>query len=242
MAASVPLRSNLPRVIFGLAIVAAGVLFTLDNLHVVRVENYLDYWPIALILFGLAHLAQSGTWGGRVWGAVIAFAGVWILGENLGYVSASVWSLSPLLLVALGASIIWRACCGPAARVEAAVVGSSAALPARDKRFIRGTVVMGAFESGSDAVDFRGGDLVAIMAGFKIDLRRASIAGPEAVIDVQVVMGGVELRIPDTWAIESRVVPVLGAVNNRARTASGESAQRLVLRGNVFMGEVEIKN
>ena len=233
---------NLPRLMFGLAVVLAGVLFTADNLGYVHAESYLSYWPIALIFIGLAQLAQCGTWGGRVWGGILAFAGVWILGENLGYVSVSLLTLSPLLLVVLGASIIWRGWHGPATSRVVVADGARSATTAGDKRFIKGTVVMGAFESNSDAADFRGGDLMMIMAGAKLDLRHAAISSNEAIIDVLVIMGGIELRIPETWTVESHVLPMIGGVTNHARTAGAASTQRLVLRGNVFMGGVEIKN
>ena len=233
---------NLPRVMFGLAVILAGVLFTLDNLRIVQAESYLSYWPIVLIFIGLAQLAQSSTWGGRVWGGVLAFAGGWILCENLGYVSVSVWTLSPLLLVILGITIIWRGCCAPASSAPTAAGGARPVSPGGDKSFIKGTVVMGAFESSSDAADFRGGDLMMIMAGAKIDLRHASIAGNEATIDMFVIMGGVELRIPENWIVDSRVLPMIGGVTNHAHAAGAAATQRLVLRGNVFMGGVEIKN
>jgi len=242
MPADVRIAPNLSRVMFGLAVILAGVLFTLDNLRIIQAESYLSYWPVVVILIGLTHLAQSATWGGRVWGAVIAFAGAWILGENLGYVSVSVWTLSPLLLVLLGASIIWRGCCPPVRGDAATLAGSAAGQPADGKRFIQGTVVMGAFESNSDAADFRGGDLMMIMAGAKIDLRQATIEGHEAIIDMLVILGGVELRIPETWTVDSHVLPMIGGVTNHARTTGAGAVQRLVLRGNVFMGGVEIKN
>jgi len=226
---------NVSRVIFGLAVIAAGVLFTLDNLRILDAGSYFSYWPILLVFIGLAQIAQSATWGGYIWGAVLAFAGVWILGENLDIVPWSIWTVSPLLLVALGLSIIWRGW-----RPAAGAVGGSAAVD--DRSYIRGTAVMGGFDRTSDSSDFRGGDLMMIMGGSKLDLRTATIAGNEAVIDLLVIMGGVELRVPETWSVETHVLPIMGGVTNRARTPQNAPAQRLVLRGNVFMGGVEIKN
>ncbi len=226
---------NLSRVMFGLAVIVAGVLFTLDNFHVVDAESYFSYWPIALVFIGFAQIAQSATWGGRVWGGILAFAGFWILGENLGYVYWSIWEISPLLLVVLGLSIIWRGW-RPAAPL------AKGAQPAGDRSFIRGTAVLGGFDRNSDAADFRGGDMMVVMGGSKIDLRSAAIAGNEAVIDLLIIMGGIELRVPETWSIEPRVLPILGGVTNHARAPQTPNAQRLVIRGNVFMGGLEIKN
>ncbi len=227
-------RHNLSRVIIGLAIVVAGVLFTLDNLHVVQAERYLTYWPVFLVLIGVGQLIQSRTWGGYIWGLVLTFTGSWVLGENLGFISIDIWTLSPLLLVLLGASIIWRGF-GPQAVPRAAHADGST--------FIRGTAVMGGFERASESAEFRGADLVSVMGGCKLDLRRASIAGEEATIDLLAIMGGMEILIPENWAVDAHVLPLMGGVGDRTRrTATAPATQRLVVRGTVFIGGVDIKN
>jgi predicted membrane protein len=108
--------------------------------------------------------------------------------------------------------------------------------------FIRGTAVMGGFDRTSDASDFRGGDVVVIMGGCKLDLRHAAITANEAVIDVLAIMGGVEIRIPENWTVDAKVLPLMGGVTNQTRVAGASPSQRLVVRGTVFMGGVEIKN
>ncbi len=229
-----PVGRNMSRLVFGIAIATAGVLFTLDNFDILSARSYLDYWPLFISAIGLAHLLQNRTFGGVVWGLILVFAGIWILGENLGFVDISIWTLSPLLLVLLGLSIIWR-CCAPVPGVPrgSAVDGN---------RYIRGSAVLGAFERASQASDFRGADLISVMGGCELDLRQATIANGQAVVDVTAVMGGVELRVPETWSVDAQITPVMGGVTNRTRTVPGAAVQRLVVRGTVFMGGVEIKN
>jgi predicted RND superfamily exporter protein len=48
-----------PQLILGLAIVAVGVLFTLDNLGWIESRGYWSYWPVLLIILGLAKACQS---------------------------------------------------------------------------------------------------------------------------------------------------------------------------------------
>ncbi len=233
MAAEEHVGRNVSRVVIGSAIAVAGLLFTLDNLHIVEAEHYLAYWPVFLVLIGVAQLVQSRTWGGYIWGLVLMFAGFWVLGENLGIVSMDIWTLSPLLLVLLGVSIIWRGF-GPSGSPRATADGTS---------FIRGTAVMGGFERASESADFRGADLVSVMGGCKLDLRRAAIAGEEATIDVLAVMGGMEILIPENWSVDAHVLPLMGGVGDRTRRrATTPATQRLVVRGTVFMGGVDIKN
>jgi predicted membrane protein len=79
------------------------------------------------------------------------------------------------------------------------------------------------------------------MGGVMLDLRKARMTG-EAVLDVFAMWGGVELQVPESWAVDVRVTPLLGGVEDRTRPATDPSAPRLVLRGTVLMGGVEIKN
>ena len=47
--------------------------------------------------------------------------------------------------------------------------------------------------------DFRGGHVSAMFGGVEVDLRRAGMRGDSAVIDVTVMFGGVEFKIPPNW-------------------------------------------
>ena len=53
------------QVVIGIIVVALGVLFTLDNLHILRARDYLRLWPVAFIAVGIAQFAQARTSGRR---------------------------------------------------------------------------------------------------------------------------------------------------------------------------------
>jgi len=237
VAADTRIERNLPRLVIGLSIIAAGILFTLDNLHVIEADSYLSYWPVVLVVIGFAQLAQARTWGSVAWSLVLVIVGFWILGQNLGFVHMSIWTLSPLLLVLLGASLVYRAFSTPAVPA-----GAAPGAGAQPDAFVRGMAVMGGIDRASDSAEFVGADLIALMGACKLDLRRATMAGNEAVIDILAVMGGIELRIPDNWIVDPHVLPLMGGVSDETHPVSSGPVQRLVLRGTAFMGGVEIKN
>lgn len=237
MAAEPRIDRNLPRLVIGLSIILAGILFTLDNLRIVEAGTLLSYWPIVIVVIGLAQIAQARNWSGVAWSLVLVFVGAWLLGENLGIVTMSIWKLSPLLLVLFGASLVWRAMSTPGRRSWGA--GEVAAQP---DAYVKATAVMGGIDRASDSTEFQGADLIAVMGACKLDLRRATMAGDEAVVDVLAVMGGIELLVPENWVVDPHVFPLMGGVGDETRPVRGEAVQRLVLRGTVFMGGVEIKN
>jgi predicted membrane protein len=102
--------------------------------------------------------------------------------------------------------------------------------------------IMGGVTRGNNSPSFRRADLLTIMGGLEIDLRKAAING-EAVIDLFVMWGGIEIRVPHDWTVTSHVVPLMGGVEDKTRPPQTAHAQHsLVLRGVALMGGVEIKN
>jgi len=248
---------DLTRLVIGSAIILAGILFTLDNLRVIDAGDYVSYWPVILVAIGVSRMAQTSSWVSYVWSLVWIIAGLWLLGENIGLIRVSIWALWPLVLVLLGATILWRACCPPHLRSTAGDLGretltgashdagapaaARSYAPSRDS-YVQAVAVMGAIERATDSADFRGADLLAIMGGCELDLRHATIAGDEAVVDVVAFMGGIEIFVPDTWAIEAKVLPLMGGVGDETRLNKSGPTKRLVVRGLALMGGIEIKN
>ena len=106
---------------------------------------------------------------------------------------------------------------------------------------VSGLAILGGVKRGNNSRAFKGGDLTAIMGGCEIDLRQAAIDG-EASIDLFAMWGGIEIRVPEDWTVISRVVPLLGGVEDKTRPPQGATAHRLVLRGFAIMGGIEVKN
>ena len=87
--------------IFGLAIVAVGVLFLLDNFGV-PVGNVWGYWPVILIAIGLAKIVDSRDTAGRSGGAIILLVGVVFMADKIHLpflTDRNLWDLWPLALI-----------------------------------------------------------------------------------------------------------------------------------------------
>jgi hypothetical protein len=141
-------------------------------------------------------------------------------------------------------------------------IGSTLVLQAtrRRTREARGTdadsaltifAVLSGVKRTSAAERFRGGEVTAFMGGAQIDLRRATIPpGEEAALDIFVVMGGCEIFVPASWNVVTPLVPFMGGIDDKrvpflpdsAGSTGDRQAPRLVLRGLVMMGGIEIKS
>ena len=219
------------QLVLGVSIAVLGVLFTLDNLHILRAREVLRFWPVALIAIGLVHVSQAKTAAGTVGGGVWILVGAVLLGGRLGFFHANIFSLWPLILVLVGARIVWQTTAGERA-VDQGDAGAT----------VSAIAVMGGFERRITSHEFRGGEITAFMGGGKLDLRDAMPAGGQAVINVFAMMGGFEILVPETWRVISEVTPFMGGIEDKSRTSSQPTAPCLVLRGFMMMGGVTIKN
>ncbi len=78
-----------------------------------------------------------------------------------------------------------------------------------DNRF-RLMAIFDGVEFRSTAKELESGIVVAMFGGAQIDLRRAGTGLPGLDLDVSAVFGGVEIVVPDTWAV-TQVGPAFAA-------------------------------
>jgi predicted membrane protein len=220
-----------PHLMFGLLIILIGIVFTLDNLNLADSREYLQYWPAGLIAIGAAKLWQVRKGhGSAVGGVLFIIVGAWMLLHTLDFIEASAFDFWPVLLIVAGSLIVWQ---GIRGRRQAAIDPTDGTINA--------IAVLAGVNRGSNSSAFRGGELTAMMGGCEIDLRHAAING-EAVIDVFALWGGIEIRVPEDWTVIGRVTPIMGGFEDKTRAPQGSTTHRLIIRGVVIMGGVEVKN
>ncbi|HVO11854.1 MAG TPA: LiaF domain-containing protein [Vicinamibacteria bacterium] len=222
-----------PRLVVGLSIMTAGLILALDSLGLVDGAVVLRWWPLVLITVGVVkwtstpHQASSGF----VWIA----AGIGFLLVSLGRMSfGGVWAM---VLFFVGANIAWRALWPPLPRLAGDDAFDMVAVLGGAKTGITSTEAEGVAPRR-----FRGGRAMAVMGGCEIDLRRASIPeGQEAQLDVFVMWGGIEIKVPEEWEVVNRGSAFLGGFENKTRSLPSAD-RRLVVTGTAIMGGVEVKN
>ncbi|MCY4638405.1 MAG: LiaF-related protein [Acidobacteria bacterium] len=112
---------------------------------------------------------------------------------------------------------------------------------AQDASWLDSAAFLGSVEHRNLSAAFRGGEAAAVMGRLEVDLRAATMAGEEIVIEVDVVMGRVEIRVPDDWRVVSEVDAALGAAEiHTARRDAAAGTPLLVVRGGVLMGKLYV--
>jgi predicted membrane protein len=228
-----------PQAVFGLLILCAGVLLTLDNLNWVETDRILRFWPIGIIIAGAVKTLQSAETSGKVFGgAIMAVGVVWTAEHTLG-LAVSLDDLWPIGLIALGIVIITRARRAPASPLDERVSLPDGAALGGDATVSEFAIWAGKQRRNASPA-FRHADLTAIMGGVELDLRGAATATGEAVVDVFVMWGGVEIWVPPDWAVSNQVAIIMAGAEDHS-TGTQDARHRLIVRGFVLMGGLEIK-
>jgi hypothetical protein len=204
-----------PNLVWGLCLVFVGTALVLDRLQIVRATELLRFWPVGLILLGVAFVVQA------------------LRGDDGVAPARHQKTISPGHIIALVFLIVFftQTSRGTVTQAESGETVSSFAMMGRDQRL-------------SQTTRFRGGELASVMGESLLDLRQSSMApGEQATIDVFTLMGGIVIRVPDDWIVEIQTVPVMGGVRDRRGTFERPpTAPRIVVRGAIIMGGLAIRS
>lgn len=242
-----------PRIVVGLLIVGFGAALTLDNLDIIESGDLIRYWPFGVIAIGVAKLLQDRARSSRITGALFVLIGSVIAAEEFLHLEIDIWRWWPLVIVAFGLLIISKAFrpASPPDRQEAGIgmpdagvqFGSMAKTPPRPgtlSQSLSEFAIWSGIQRRVSSPAFRRADLTAIMGGIELDLRQAGTEAGEAVVDVFVLWGGIEIVVPPDWAVANEVTPILGGAEDQS-TGTQQARHRLVVKGVVIMGGVDIK-
>lgn len=86
---------------------------------------------------------------------------------------------------------------------------------------------------------FRGGTMLSWFGGIAVDLREAELA-PGAHLTLHSIVGGIAIRIPPGWRVESNVRALAGGVAIDAPDPGDPNAPRLTLDGAALVGGIAV--
>lgn len=229
----------------GLAIVGGGLLlreFGLLPAHI----GFVDFWPLVLVLAGASRLLRARRVSRSLFAlALVALGGV-VLAGNLGFVAFPTARLWPAVLLLLGVAFLIGGARGskgpePSSDPPAGACGGLS-LATEDDR-INKQIMFSGLELKIESQAWKGGVLDVTAGGVELDLRYARLAPEGAVLEVRILMGGVDIRVPDTWQVKCDVTPLLGGADDMSRSTQGSpDAPVLRLIGSATLGGLSIHN
>jgi predicted membrane protein len=243
--------------VVGLILAGIGAVLLLENLNIIPDRDLWDFWPVILIVAGTSRAASAYSVTGRVWGGIVAGAGCLFLAATLGFIHHELWRLFwPAVLIIAGGGMLvralernhyldqWRAGGGTARAGQGAPPSVESSADPRAANMVHEFAIFGGGHRRIDSQDFQGGTAVAIFGGVQLDLRKAEMKLPEVNVDITAAFGGVEIKVPETWAVSMRVTSVFGGYDDKthAPPAGTTPSPLLVVTGATIFGGLSVKN
>jgi len=91
----------------------------------------------------------------------------------------------------------------------------------------------------SEAEPFYGGKVMTMFGGVLLDLRKVTPAPTGIYLDLAVVMGGVNLVVPEGWRVKFDGNSVMAGFSDVTKTGPDDDVPTVTLTGFVFMGGVQ---
>jgi hypothetical protein len=261
-----------PRLVLGLALMAFGTLFLLDELRIVDFDDIFRWWPVIPVAVGLTMIARPAGTASRAFGTLLAVFGVWQLLYDFDFIDFEFWDAWPLLLIGAGAWVVWRSLSesdepflGPKA-TRAPIAPAAPAGTARPA----GTMGGASAAASAGAVDdpVAGGSNEDNLSAFAFigHVEKSTTSKSFHTADLTAIMGGctIDLRAADVgpdgavidafafWGGIKIIVPDDWDVTNKVlpllggsedtSRATPGSTKQVLVRGSAIMGGVEITN
>jgi predicted membrane protein len=234
MKTEMPSKNMSRQVILGVLVIGMGLLFLLDNMNIWDFHRAIEFWPMAFILVGVIKLFDTNSSDGYFLGAILILVGVLMIMGRLGLIYFSWRALWPLMLIALGGSVLYKAITGRR------LIGNSLKDVSSSDDVVDITAILGGFERRIATPNFKGGEVTAVMGGCALDMRGSQIE-TEAVINVFVMWGGITIKCPPDWTVVLHGTPIMGGFTEKT-TPPPDNSKRLIVRGHAIMGGVEVRN
>ena len=232
------------RVLFGVLVIAVGVLFLVDKAGIAELDGFLDWWPSLIILYGAWRLIAN-RFRSLFLPLLLIFGGVVLQLQQLDTadVFGTIW---PAFLIALGVAIVIggmrsrnrRQRGGGSSHSASTIIDVDLGAPADADD---GT--LHAVAGSQDRIvsgDFYDGSINVVMGNGTLDMREATIVDKPATLEVSVVMGEVKVRVPTEW--NARIVnsSQMGDTKDTRRSQNNSDDPDLIIRGSVTMGSLQI--
>jgi predicted membrane protein len=239
--------SRPPGMAVGLILIAVGTLFLLGHMGLVDTGRLWKFWPLIIVVVGLVKFFKERS---QVGGAITIVIGVLLQLNQLGYLQLSWGSVWPLILIAAGIAMIWsrfEVPKFPTPPADAGIAGMGTVSGTSSYETLNEYALFGGIERRMHTNSFRGGSIVSVFGGVEVDFLSADIEGQEAVIYVEAIFGGIELRVPERWKVVFQGQSIFGGYSDETRppladTPGSTPRKALILRGKAVFGGINVKN
>ncbi len=235
-------RKTMRKLIFGVMVIAAGVLLLGFNLGFLpdQFRHIVFSWQMLLIAIGVVNIVSKDNWFSGV--VLILVGGFFILPKLFFIPDGAEKVFWPFLLIMAGSLMIIRRTFFPSHHNwKDQLKKNDSTL---DAGFIEETNIFGGSKKVISAQEFRGGKITNIFGGAEINLTQTVLAEGKNTLEVTCIFGGLSIIVPPDWVVHSEVVAIMGGFSDKRlhlTRQTGDSTRELFIKGTAIFGGGEVK-
>ena len=221
-------------ILWGIVLVAAGVILALNAFGVTSINIFFDgWWTLIIIVPCVISLFTSNDKGGSLIGICV---GVFLLLCCQDILSFDMfWKLLiPAAIVIIGISMIIKSVCGNKGTEVYKKLKSNGTEIKNATATFSGTNV------NFDGEVFDGAELNAVFGGVKCDLRGAVIE-KDCVINASAIFGGIDIFVPDNLNVKINSTSIFGGVSDKKHNNNQANTPTLYINATCMFGGVDVK-
>lgn len=225
---------KLSSILWGIVLVAAGVIFALNAFEITDISIFFDgWWTLFIIVPCTIGLFSEREKTGNLIGLLI---GVFLLLCCQDILSFDMlWKLAvPAIIIIIGIKMIFGGIFGN----KGAEIMKKLKENGKEPKY--GTATFSEQNMSFDGELFEGAELNAIFGGVKCDLRNAVI-DKDCVINATAIFGGIDILIPDGVNVKVRSNSIFGGVSDKRYRNSKENTFTVYVNATCMFGGVDIK-
>jgi len=223
----------------GVIVIAAGLLLLARNTGFLdqSLSRILFSWEMLLIAIGVVNIfLRQSLWSG----IILIGIGSFFLLVNFYHMPFDTWQLFlPALIILVGLKMIFGSSrIGNRMFKEPLFTHSVGS-----EDFFEDVAVFGGGERKVVTPNFKGGRMVAIFGGSKVDLTHCNIApGDRPMVEVVSMFGGSGLIVPSDWNVKVEVFNIFGGYVDKRIPSQVDYNKTLIIKGVTIFGGGEVKS
>ena len=225
---------KLTSILWGVILIAAGVLIALNAADVININIFFDgWWTLFIIVPCLIGLFSEKEKTGNIIGLII---GVLLLLASQKFITFDlIWKLAfPAVIVLLGIKLIWSGIFGnKSASMIASAKQNGVNLP-------NTCAVFSGQDVNCNNEVFQGAEITAVFGGVKYDISKSYIE-KDCAISVCAVFGGVDIILPENINVKVNSNSLFGGISNKKQKNTDPNAITVYINGTCLFGGCDIK-
>jgi len=226
--------SRIKSIVFGLTVIAAGVLLIYNNMGLLdpEVKSIIFSWQMLLLAAGFINIFGKSS---RLFGIILMAVGAFfilpkfmMLPDNF---TATFW---PLLVVIAGLLIVFFSV------TKLKKIGH--VQQSKSDEIIDDVLVFSGTERILTTESFKGGKSVNVFGGSSYNMSRCKLSEGTHVLEVICVFGGTKIMVPSNWNVKVEVSSVLGGFEDKRTFGTDpiNTDNTLIIKGVAVFGGGEI--